>query len=79
MATFNQLPSGRWRAQVRLKGKIASESFLLKVDAQKWARKAEGRVGSSSITAKPAEELLRMTRMPALASQWRQAAMMRLD
>jgi len=42
MATFNQLPSGRWRAQIRLKGKTASEPFLLKADAQQWVREAEG-------------------------------------
>lgn len=37
MATFDKLPSGYWRAQVRRKGKHVSKSFRLKSDAEVWA------------------------------------------
>jgi integrase len=45
MATFDKLPSGRWRAQVRRKGQTASRSFRLKSDADAWAREAEDQIG----------------------------------
>jgi hypothetical protein len=41
MASFNRLPSGYWRAQVRRKGQYASRSFRLKSDAEAWAVDAE--------------------------------------
>jgi hypothetical protein len=41
MATFNRLPSGCWRAQVRRKGQHASRSFRLKSEAETWAVEAE--------------------------------------
>ena len=41
MATFNRLPSGYWRVQVRRKGQHASRSFRLKSDAEAWAVEAE--------------------------------------
>lgn len=44
MATFTKLPSGSWRAQVRRKGKYASEAFLRRGDAETWARKVEHRI-----------------------------------
>lgn len=37
MAAFSQLPSGRWRAQVRRAGMNKSQTFTLKRDAEKWA------------------------------------------
>ncbi|TIO23998.1 site-specific integrase [Mesorhizobium sp.] len=44
MATFTKLPSGSWRTQVRRKGKYASETFLLRGDAETWARETERRI-----------------------------------
>lgn len=41
MATFTQLPSGKWRAQVRKGGMYRGETFTLKRDAQVWARQVE--------------------------------------
>jgi integrase len=37
MATFYRLPSGRWRAQVKLRGVRESESFATKTGAVRWA------------------------------------------
>jgi len=42
MATFSQLPSGRWRAQVRRAGIYRAATFPLKRDAQRWAAEVEG-------------------------------------
>lgn len=44
MATITQLPSGRWRAQVRRKQSYASETFLRHEDARKWATATERRI-----------------------------------
>ncbi|MTD92762.1 hypothetical protein GIW81_00240 [Hyphomicrobium sp. xq] len=44
MATFDKLPSGRWRAQVRRKGQTASRSFRLKSEAEAWAVEAESNI-----------------------------------
>lgn len=41
MATFNKLPSGCWRAQVRRKGQYVSRTFRLKSEAEAWAIDAE--------------------------------------
>lgn len=41
MASFNKLPSGKWRAQVRRRGQQLSRSFRLKSEAEAWAREAE--------------------------------------
>lgn len=41
LATFNRLPSGYWRAQVRRKGRYVSRSFRLKSEAEVWATEAE--------------------------------------
>ena len=42
MASFRQIKSGKWEAQVRRKGfKPISRSFILKEDAIKWARLKE--------------------------------------
>lgn len=43
MASIQRLKSGHWRAQVRRKGKVASETFILREDARRWANEAEGR------------------------------------
>lgn len=44
MATFDKLPSGRWRVQVRRKGQRASRCFRLKSEAEAWAVEAEGKI-----------------------------------
>jgi hypothetical protein len=41
MASITKLPSGAYRVQVRRKGRYASETFLRRDDAQKWACQAE--------------------------------------
>lgn len=41
MASITKLPSGAYRVQIRRKGRYASETFLRRDDAQKWARQAE--------------------------------------
>src|SRR4051812_1697817 len=37
MASFSQLPSGRWRVQVRRGGTYKAETFDRKRDAEAWA------------------------------------------
>ena len=44
MASITKLPSGAYRVQIRRKGRYASETFLLRDDAHRWARQAETRV-----------------------------------
>ncbi len=46
LATFNRLPSGYWRAQVRRKGQYVSRSFRLKSEAEVWATEAERAIHS---------------------------------
>lgn len=46
LATFNRLPSGYWRAQVRRKGWYVSRSFRLKSEAEVWANEAERAIHS---------------------------------
>jgi len=41
MATFSQLPSGKWRVQVRRAGTYKAATFTLKRDAEAWSREAE--------------------------------------
>lgn len=41
MATLTQLPSGKWRAQVRKGGLYKNATFALKRDAQMWAKQIE--------------------------------------
>jgi integrase len=41
MAAFSQLPSGKWRAQVRRAGFVRGATFTLKRDAEAWARDVE--------------------------------------
>jgi integrase len=41
MATFTQLPSGKWRAQVRRAGVYRAKTFPKRRDAQDWAAKVE--------------------------------------
>jgi hypothetical protein len=45
MASFNKLPSGRWRAMVRKQGHTLSNTFRLKVEAETWAAEQESRIG----------------------------------
>jgi integrase len=41
VAVISQLKSGKWRVQVRYKGRYASQSFKRKVDAESWAKQTE--------------------------------------
>ncbi|MER9402206.1 hypothetical protein NKI46_29385 [Mesorhizobium sp. M0615] len=41
MASINKLASGKWRVQVRCKGRSLSTSFSLRKDAEMWARRIE--------------------------------------
>lgn len=43
MPTFTQLPSGRWRVQVRRGGDYKAATFDQKQDAEDWAREVESR------------------------------------
>lgn len=43
MPTFSQLPSGRWRVQVRRGGAYKAATFDKKRDAEDWAREVETR------------------------------------
>ncbi len=44
MPTFTKLPSGRWRAQVRRKGKYVGTTFPRHRDAEQWALDVERRI-----------------------------------
>lgn len=44
MATFTQLKSGKWRAQVRKSGIYRNQTFQYKRDAEAWARQVEVQV-----------------------------------
>jgi integrase len=46
MASFNKLPSGKWRAQVRRGGQHVSRCFRLKSEAETWAGDIETAVTS---------------------------------
>jgi hypothetical protein len=41
MATFARLVPGNWRAQVRRKGRYASDTFLRRGDGEEWALEIE--------------------------------------
>jgi hypothetical protein len=58
MASFNKLPSGLWRAQVRRRGHQASKSFRLKSEAEAWACAIETAViaGKSAKAARLSEK-----------------------
>ena len=45
MATYQKTPAGKWRVIIRRKGaKAQSKNFVLKKDAQAWARKVESEI-----------------------------------
>lgn len=46
MATFTQLPSGKWRAQVRQGGLYKGATFTLKREAQAWATQVSAQAHS---------------------------------
>jgi len=46
MATFTQLPSGKWRVQVRVSGLYKGATFQLKREAQAWAAQVEANATS---------------------------------
>jgi integrase len=41
MASLFKLPSGKWRAMIRRKGRYISDTFILRKDAEIWARRVE--------------------------------------
>lgn len=49
MPTFSQLPSGKWRAQVRRAGVYKAQTFEKKRDAEAWAREVETQTSLISI------------------------------
>jgi len=49
MPTFSQLPSGRWRVQVRRGGTYKANTFDKKRDAEDWAREVESQAKLVSI------------------------------
>ena len=49
MPTFSQLPSGRWRVQVRRGGTYKAETFDKKRQAEDWAREVEGQAKMVSV------------------------------
>lgn len=44
MASFDKLPSGTWRAQVRRKGRSVCKTFRLKSEAEAWASETESAI-----------------------------------
>ena len=61
MPTFSQLPSGRWRVQVRRGGAYKAATFDLKRDAEDWGREVESQaklVAVKGFSPPPAESTL---------------------
>lgn len=52
MATFTKLPSDNWRALVRRKGHVLSETFVAKKDAEVWARRIESEIDNGKTPTK---------------------------
>jgi integrase len=50
MATLSRLNSGRWRAQVRIKGQYRGRTFDRKTDATAWAREMESALEKKAAT-----------------------------
>lgn len=50
MATFSQLPSGKWRAQVRRAGLYRNATFTTKREAKDWAAGVESQVSHIAAT-----------------------------
>ena len=48
MATFSQLPSGKWRVQVRKAGLYRTATFQLKSDAKTWATAIEAQASHAA-------------------------------
>lgn len=55
MAYIYKLPSGRWRAQIALKGVRASQSFATKGAAQAWASREEAAILDGKASLWPAK------------------------
>jgi integrase len=53
MATFQQLPSGKWRAQIRKAGVYKARTFQRKADASAWAATIEASVNAATGTIQP--------------------------
>ena len=62
MASFNKLPSGLWRVQVRRRGQQVSKSFRLKSEAEAQARETE----TAMISGKSAKAAASAKRRPSL-------------
>ena len=58
MPTFSQLPSGRWRVQVRRRGVYKAATFEKKRDGEDWAREVESQANLVAVKgfAPPASE-----------------------
>lgn len=52
MPTFSQLPSGKWRAQVRRAGISKGATFTLKRDAEAWALAVESQADATAINGR---------------------------
>ncbi|MEQ6614203.1 site-specific integrase [Pseudomonas aeruginosa] len=50
MATFSQLPSGKWRAQVRRSGVYRAASFPTKREAKDWAIAVESQINHVAVS-----------------------------
>jgi integrase len=50
MATITKLPSGKFRAQVRVKGQYQGRTFVRKTDAKAWATATEAALASRAAT-----------------------------
>ncbi|HKQ95040.1 MAG TPA: site-specific integrase, partial [Aestuariivirgaceae bacterium] len=52
MGTIFKTPQGTWRAQVRRKGKYASENFRLKTHANRWVVEIERSIDLGAISVR---------------------------
>jgi integrase len=51
MPTISKLPSGRWRVQIRRRGRSESKTFRLRLDADRWAARRESTLESGEPSA----------------------------
>lgn len=76
MATFTQLPSGNWRAQVRKSGIYRNATFRTKAEARNWALAIESHathVAASGFAPPPKGATLRDLLEKYIASQTKEA------
>ena len=53
MASFKKLKSGRWQAQIFLRGERAAESFSTKTEAKDWAAVEEYKIKTAKTVKTP--------------------------